>query len=208
MFPAQIRTALKDDTPVLIRPVSPEDKHLLEIGFGHLSNRSRYLRFLRPVTGLSDQDLDYLTSTHGSDHVAFGALDLIAKPMPIGIARYIRLPTEPSAAEIAVTVVDDRQNRGLGRLLIGTLAACAVMHCVQTFIACVHACNAPMLRLVKDLDATIAMIEGAEQQWRIPLHRDPADYPRTLVGDAVRHAYELATLTPITPRTPWEENDR
>ncbi len=49
MQPQPIKTCLRDGTPILIRAVEPEDKHLLEIGFEHLSDRSRYFRFLHTV---------------------------------------------------------------------------------------------------------------------------------------------------------------
>lgn len=197
MLHSPVRTTLKDGTPVLICRCRPEDKHLLEIGFAHLSDQSRYFRFLRPITKLSDRDLEYLTKTQGSDHIAFGALDLSAEPLPIGIVRYVRLPEEPTAAEIAVTVVDSHQGRGLGSLLIGVLAGYAVINGLQTFVALVLANNEPMLRLFKELGATIPMVGGAERQLRIPLHRDPAHYPRTAVGDAFRRAYALSNLFEI-----------
>jgi GNAT superfamily N-acetyltransferase len=186
---------LKDGTSVLIRPIEPEDKHLIELGFAHLSDRSRYFRFLRPIAKLSDKDLDYFTSVGGPDHVAFGALDLTTETVPIGIARYVRLPGEPTAAEIAVTVADSHQGRCLGSLLIGALAACAVMNDLQTFVALVHASNAPMLRLFMELGATVNATRGTERELRIPLYRDPMHYPRTLVGDAVRRAYALSNYS-------------
>ena len=197
MLHSPVRTTLKDGTPVLICRVRPEDKHLLEIGFAHLSERSRYFRFLHPIAKLSDQDLDYLTSVDGAGHLACGALDLTAEPLPIGIARYVRLPEEPAEAEIAATIVDSHQGRGVGSLLIGALAACAVTNGIQTFVAHVHAGNDPMLRLFDKLGATITVFRGAERQLRIPLHRDPAHYPRTPVGDAVRRAYALSNLVEI-----------
>ena len=133
-----------------------------------------------------------MTSMHGSDHVAFGAIDITAEPVPIGIGRYVRLPAEPTAAEIAVTVVDSHQKRGLGSLLIGALAASAVMNGLSAFIALVHASNTPMLRLFKELDATVNTMDATEKELRIPLHSDPACYPTTHVGDAMRRAHALS----------------
>ena len=187
-----ITTTLKDHTPVLIRPVQPEDKPLREIDFAHLSDRSHYFRFLRPIARLSDWELDYLTSMHGPDHVAFGAMDITAEPLPVGIGRYVRLPAEPKAAEIAVTVIDSHQKRGLGSLLIGALAASAVMNVMSAFVALVHASNTPMPRLFRELDATVRTIDAAEKELRIPLHTDPACYPRTRVGDVMRCAHTLS----------------
>lgn len=59
--PETLRTRLRDGLPVLIRPVTPEDKPLLRKGFTRLSEESGYRRFMRPVKELSEADLDYLT---------------------------------------------------------------------------------------------------------------------------------------------------
>lgn len=39
-------TTLKNGASVLVRKVTSTDRHLLEIGFAHLSDRARYFRFL------------------------------------------------------------------------------------------------------------------------------------------------------------------
>ena len=55
----QYRTTLRDGTPVLVRPVRPNDKDLLRQGFDRLSPASRYRRFLAPVDELSEAELRY-----------------------------------------------------------------------------------------------------------------------------------------------------
>ena len=183
---------LRNGVPVLIRPVTPADRPLLEMGFAHLSDRSRYFRFLRPVERLSDDDLDRLVDTDGPDHLAIGALDLSGSERePIGIARCIRLPHDPTSAEFAVTVIDSHQGLGLGSLLVGTLAASAVKAGVTGFVALVHAANAPMLQILRELGAAIEQRHGTGRELRLELQRDPAMYPATPTGDAVREAYQL-----------------
>src|SRR5439155_13541866 len=44
-----VRAALRDGTPVLIRPIRPGDKALLVDGFARLSEESRLRRFLSPM---------------------------------------------------------------------------------------------------------------------------------------------------------------
>ena len=187
----RIKTHLKDGTLVKIRFVRPSDKHLLEVGLAHLSDRSRYFRFLRPVTRLTDEELEYFTATYGDDHVALGALDISTpEAMPVGVARYVRPKDDPERAEIAVTVVDSHQGRGLGTMLVGALAAHAVKHGVREFVALVHADNAAMLRIFHELGAEMVQSYDTEMELSVPLHRDPACYPKTLAGDAARRAYE------------------
>lgn len=123
-----IRAALPDGTPVLVRPVRPEDKPLLVAGMERLSERSRRLRFLTATDHLSRQQLTYLTEVDGRDHQAWGVL---VEEEAVAIGRFVRL--EDDVAEVALTVVDDWQQRGIGRLLLGVLAKEARQVGVKTF---------------------------------------------------------------------------
>src|SRR6201996_7910153 len=104
---------LRDGSTVLIRQVRRSDAPLLADGFARLSARSRQMRFLSPKRSLSAAELRFLTEVDHHDHEAIGALSP-ADGRGVGIARYIREPSDPAAAEIAVTIVDDWQGRGLG----------------------------------------------------------------------------------------------
>jgi GNAT superfamily N-acetyltransferase len=105
---------------VLIRQVHSADAPLLADGFARLSARSRQLRFLTPKKGLSPAELRYFTDVHDHDHEALGALDHPGG-RGVGVARYVRDADDPQAAEIAVTVIDDWQGRGLGAELVAQL---------------------------------------------------------------------------------------
>ena len=48
--PHDIEVELLDCSAVRIRPIEPSDADLLRAGFEHLTNRSRYQRFLSTVT--------------------------------------------------------------------------------------------------------------------------------------------------------------
>jgi acetyltransferase len=65
-------------------------------------------------------------------------------------ARYVRLP-RPHAAEIAVTVHDDFQRRGLGEFLLRLLARLAVADGIRWFEADVMNSNRKMLNLFTKL---------------------------------------------------------
>ena len=104
---------LRDGSAVLIRQVRSTDAPLLADGFARLSAASRQMRFLGVKKQLSAAELRYLTDVDHHDHEALGALDQ-AGGHGVGIARYIRDADDPQAAEIAVTIVDEWQGRGLG----------------------------------------------------------------------------------------------
>jgi GNAT superfamily N-acetyltransferase len=78
-------------------------------------------------TQLSDAELAYLTEVDGHDHVAIGAVtqDESGHEQGVAIARFIRSPDDPRAAEAAIAVVDDWQRKGLGTLLLLRLVAAA-----------------------------------------------------------------------------------
>ncbi|MGI9464934.1 MAG: GNAT family N-acetyltransferase [Aestuariivirgaceae bacterium] len=187
-----LRTALRDGTPVVVRPVRPDDKHLLEVGMEHLSTQDRYFRFFRPIGKLSDTLLDRFTEIDHFDHEAIGAMDAGKAPSrPAGVARYIRIPSETTAAEVAVTVVPSHQGKGLGSLLLGVLARRAVENGVREFSAIVLEDNYRMLDVFGELGFVREQIADGEIELRIPLFDDAALYPQTPVGDVFRQASAL-----------------
>ena len=138
--------SLRDGSKALIRPIRPEDKAALTAGLSRLSPRSRYRRFLRPVTRLSERELRYLTEIDYADHFAWVAFNADDPADGWGVARYVRRPDEPEVAEAAVAVVDDRQHLGLGTLLLQFLSASAIANGIRIFRGWVLADNVEILR--------------------------------------------------------------
>jgi RimJ/RimL family protein N-acetyltransferase len=147
-------TTLRDGSTVLIRQIRRTDAPLLADGFARLSARSRQLRFLGPKKMLSAAELRYLTDVDHHDHEALGALSP-ADGWGVGIARYIRDPVDPGAAEIAVTIADDWQGRGLGTELLVRLSDRARLAGIGRFTATVSADNVAMPRLLWKMGAEL-----------------------------------------------------
>jgi GNAT superfamily N-acetyltransferase len=143
---------LRDGSRVRIRQGRRTDRDLLARVFEHLSAESRYRRFLTPMVELSDAALRRLTAIDHHDHEAMIALDE-AGDEALGVARYVRYPERPDLAEVAVTVVDDWQGRGLGRLLLNVISARAREERVRTFAALMLASNGEMMHLLRGLGA-------------------------------------------------------
>jgi len=147
--------ALRDGSKVLIRQVQPADAPLLADGFARLSPQSRRMRFLARKDQLSAAELRYFTDVDHHDHEALGALDQ-ADGRGVGVARYIRDASDPHAAEIAVTIVDDWQGRGLGTELLTRLSARARCEGIHRFTALVADDNVAMAALLQNMNASLA----------------------------------------------------
>ena len=159
---------LRDGSAVLIRPVRPVDAPLLADGFARLSARSRQLRFLTPKKELSPAELRYFTDVDHHDHEALGALNH-ADGRGVGIARYVRDADDPQAAEIAVTIMDDWQGRGLGTELVAQLSERARSEGIRRFTALVAADNPAMAGLLRNVRADLVRRERGALQYEITL---------------------------------------
>jgi GNAT superfamily N-acetyltransferase len=150
------RHTLTDGSAISLRHVRPGDAAEVKRGFDRLSPESRHRRFFGGFTRLSDAALRYLTEVDGGDHVAIVAVrdspDLKSE-VGVGVARFIRLTDEPNVAEAAVTVVDEAQRKGVGRLLAVAMAEAARERGVDTFRADVLADNAPMMAIMREVHA-------------------------------------------------------
>ena len=148
---------LRDGTHVVLRHIRPSDAEELHRGFHALSPESRYRRFFGAVSDLDPATLHYLTDVDGVNHVAIVAvvesLDLKTE-RGIGVVRFVRIPDHPKAAELAVTVVDDMQNKGLGTLLTNVALRAARERGVTHFRGDVLAENTPMVSALRDVGAT------------------------------------------------------
>ncbi len=93
----------------------------------------------------------YLTEIDHHDHEALVAVDE-ATGEGVGVARYVRDPQRGDVAEVAVTVIDDWQGRGLGTLLLEVISARAREKGITTFTALMLASNEEMMDLFRRLD--------------------------------------------------------
>src|SRR5664280_960638 len=171
---------LADHCRVLVRPLQLSDRHELAIGYEHLSAEARRLRFFTAPSRLSDADLEYLTNLDYHDHFAWAAFAIDERGQPgIGVARYIRDPTQPNHAEVAVTVLDDYQHRGLGTLLLEMLADHARRNGITTFVSHILWDNREILEALAAAGARIEPEEPGVARVAIEI---PAPESPTLVG--------------------------
>ena len=152
-----VKAVLADGTEVELRPVGPDDKPLLEQGMAMLSPASRRLRFMSPIENLSRSQLAYLTEIDHMSHLAWGVM---VADQPVAVGRIVRLTGSPEVAEIAITVVDDWQGRGVGKLLVRVLAEIGRSVDIQTFSFEALPENEGIVRLLGRFGATHAFSDG------------------------------------------------
>jgi RimJ/RimL family protein N-acetyltransferase len=144
------RVLLRDGTAVPVRPLERSDRDELAAMVERLSDRSRYLRFAAPKPRLTRRELDHLVDVDHHRNEALVALDP-ATGRGIAVVRWVGVAGEPGVAEVAVTVADEWQGRGLGTALLARLLAMSRAQGLSTLRASVLAVNA----------RSIAMLRGA-----------------------------------------------
>jgi RimJ/RimL family protein N-acetyltransferase len=159
---------LRDGSAVLIRPVQSADAPLLADGFARLSDASRQMRFLTKKKELAPAELRYFTDVDHHDHKALGALDH-ASGRGVGIARYVRDTEDPQAAEIAVTIIDDWQGRGLGTESLAQLSDRARQEGIRRFTALVAADKAAVAALLQNMSAELVRYGPGTVEYEVAL---------------------------------------
>jgi RimJ/RimL family protein N-acetyltransferase len=162
------KVVLRDRSAVLIRQIRSDDAPLLADGFDRLSSRSRQLRFLRTKNHLTPAELRYFTDVDHHDHEALGALDQ-SDGRGVGVARFVRDAKDPEAAEIAVTIVDDWQGKGLGTVLLTRLSDRARQEGIRRFTALVSPDNVAMARVLRNMCAKLVGYGPGTEQYEIAL---------------------------------------
>jgi GNAT superfamily N-acetyltransferase len=143
---------LRDGAEVVISRLTPADAPMLADAFARLSEESRRLRFLGPKDKLTREDLRYLTDVDGHRHEALVAIDPNTR-RGVAIGRFVRDQNDSGRAEVALTVADDWQHRGLGRLMLERLTNRARAEGITRFVALVAEDNQNMRMLLARIEA-------------------------------------------------------
>jgi acetyl coenzyme A synthetase (ADP forming)-like protein len=136
---------LADGGTVHLRPIRADDDEGLLGLYARLSDESIYLRFFSPVPRPTASQLEHLT---GIDYDRRFALVAELGDEIVGVARYDRVGD--AEAEVAFTVQDDQQGRGLGTILLEHLAVIARDHGIDRFVAETLPQNRRMLAVFSD----------------------------------------------------------
>ena len=155
-----------EGTLLHVRPIATDDVDRLVRLFGRLSPRSVQLRFFAPIRRLSRAQLTRLVTV---DHDCREALVALSNDEIVAVARY---DAECGAreAEVAVTVEDTWQRRGIGKRLTRRLSTLAAARGFDTFVAGILPENRAALSLVRTLSPNTSVRWGrGEYEASIPL---------------------------------------
>ena len=190
---------LDDGRRVLFRPITPDDKARLQAGLAQMSEESRYQRFFSPIDHFSERQLRYLTEIDYVNHFAWVALLPDEPGTPgIGVGRWVRLASEPEAAEGAVTVIDEFHRQGIGKTLLWLAAHSAIERGIKRFHVWTLGDNAKVQRLLEDLGALPGRVDSGVTEFLVPLPGDPDELdgtPAPLVLRAVAEGRVSAEST-------------
>ncbi|OOK78268.1 acetyltransferase family protein [Mycobacterium kansasii] len=149
-FITPVPVRIRDGTQLLLRPVLPGDSERTVHGHIHFSSETIYRRFMSARVPDAAM-MHYLSEVDYVDHFVWVMIDGID---PVADARFIRDEHDPTVAEIAFTVADAYQGRGIGSFLIGALSVAARVGGVERFSARMLSDNVPM-RTIMDRHGAI-----------------------------------------------------
>lgn len=162
------RLALRDGRVVDVRPLERGDREGLAAGVRQLSDQTRYLRFATAKPRLTNRELDFLIDVDHHRHEAIVAIDPTTA-RGVAVVRYVQVPGEPAVAEIAATVTDEWQGRGLGSALLVQLAARARDEGYSTFRATVLASNHRSIAMLLAAGFAALPSGGVLREYELPL---------------------------------------
>lgn len=151
-FVAPIPVPMPDGTVLYLRPVLPGDSERTANGPVEFSSETLYRRF-QSVRTPSNALMGYLFEVDYLEHFVFVLTDGPDGPV-VADGRFVRDEANPAKAEIAFTVGDAYQGRGIGTLLMDAISVAAGYDGVQRFTARVLSDNQAMRAILDHFGAT------------------------------------------------------
>jgi acetyltransferase len=153
---------MRDGTPVLLRPMKPEDEPLVSQFLANCSEETVYFRYFKLIKKWTHEMLIRFTQNDYDREIGLMAIGQPPGPeVMLGVSRLV-MAADRSDAEFAVIVADPWQGKGLGPKLVEGVIGIAREQGVKLLHGDVLASNQPMLEMVRRLGFSLAKdAEGA-----------------------------------------------
>jgi acetyltransferase len=139
---------LKNNTPVQLRPIRPEDAESIRTLVRDMSAESRYFRFMHAINELSPRMVAQFTKLDYDRQMAFVATDKDDKV--IGACRYM-ISNDRLGGEFAISISEDWKGFGLASAMMRLLIEHAKAQGLKNLHGDVLRSNRPMQALMQSL---------------------------------------------------------
>jgi len=147
--PESGRLILRDGSTATVRTTRPDDKEALTAFFGSLSDESKIQRFFSQSVP-SAKIIELFCDSSNPRAALSLIVTRLAEPLAHIIAAGTYLARNETTAEIALTVDDEFQGKGIGTLLLERLALLAVANGFRRFWAVTQLENKAVLDVFRD----------------------------------------------------------
>jgi acyl-CoA synthetase (NDP forming) len=186
---------LTDGATVEVRAGRPEDFAAVQEMHTKMSEDNLYLRFFSMSPAVAEQEARRICRDPAPDHAALLA---VLDGKVVGCGTYEQQGAGSPSAEVAFTVADEVQNRGVGTLLLEHLISLARGRGFRAFRAETLTENALMLKVFADagLRPQRSLVDGV-YDFTFPLPADEADAALGTYRDAVAERERSADVASL-----------
>lgn len=156
-----------------VASLTPADRAQIQAGLKLMSHESIRNRFMGSKKEFTEKELDYLTSLDGWNHYALGVEESEGAHRGVAVIRMVRSGEDPSAAEVAITIIDEYQRIGLGSLLLDLIFLAAREREIERFSFTFLPQNEGIIKLVTKKG--VPVIERGQDSVRMILLADHID---------------------------------
>jgi RimJ/RimL family protein N-acetyltransferase len=189
---------LRDQLPVILRPLLPDDRERIIEAFRRLSPESTYFRFWTSFRGANPTFIDRLCAEDQGQHASWIIVIEDNDDVPgVGGGSFWRSNERPETAEVSFTVADEFQGQGAGTILLAAIWEHAYSIGIRKFVAEVLDENHVMLTWWSSLGA--AHVRQPHGGWELTLTLDEAMLPETSAANSLRQ--RLAFLRAASSET-------
>lgn len=152
IYPVRLEETVRiDGVPVIFRPTKPADERCLQEHFYDLDKQDVLSRFFSPKTSFLRSDVEGMSvADYIRNFTVVAVVGEVGFEKVVGIGEYY-LDEARNMAEIAFSIRNDYQGKGIGRVIIRKLAEAARENGISGLLAYTSLDNRRMMKLFRTL---------------------------------------------------------